>query len=65
MPGTKTKGLNGEIMDLGVPDLPKTYDCVISLAALFAVSLKQPTGMHSNSFDADDGEHSPKIGADL
>jgi hypothetical protein len=23
---TKAKGLNAEIMDLGVPDLPKTYE---------------------------------------
>jgi len=35
--------MNAEIMDLGVPDLPKTYDFVISLAALFALSLNRPT----------------------
>jgi hypothetical protein len=31
MPSTRTKakGLNAEIMDLGVPDLPKTYEYVI------------------------------------
>ena len=57
--------MNAEIMDLGVPDLPKTYDFVISLAALFALSLNRPTGKHTNSFDAGDGVHCSNIGADL
>ena len=57
--------MNAEIMDLGAPDLPKTYAYVIRLAALFAVSLKRPTGKHTNSFDADDSVHTAKIGADL